>query len=228
MVCERIILFGVKNLQQSAGRVSIIRSRQLVHLVQHHDGIGCTAFLDTVHDPPRHCADIGSAVAANIRFIPDTPKADPHILPLQRMGNAAADACFPGTGRTDKQENGTGLFAFQIHHGNLLYDAALDLLQTVMVGLQDFTRLFQIDHFGFRLFPVQGSHEVQIVVQHTVLRRLVALLLQSVQDFYGFRPCGFVHPGFFDFHFEFPDIGNLFRVHFIQFPLQKFQLLFDG
>ena len=228
MIGKCIVLFRIQHFQQSAGRIAVIRSGKLVHLVQHHNRIGSAALLDPVHNPARHCADVGPAMSADIRLIAHPAETDPHILPLQGMGNASADAGFACARRTDKQKNGAGLFALQIHHGNLFNHAALDLFQAVMIRFQNLPRFLEVNRFGFRFLPIQRGHKIQIVIQHAVFRRLVSFLLQAIENFRRFRTSSLIHAGFFDFHFKFPDIGYLFRVHLVQFTLKILQLFFDG
>ena len=228
MVCKGTVLFGIQDLQQGAGRISVIGNAQLIHFIQDHDRIGSAALLDAVHDPAGHGADIGPPVAADIRFIPDAAQADPDIFTLQGPGNTLADAGLAGTGRSHKKQDGTGLLAAQVHDRDLLDDPLPDLLQSEMIFFQDSLCFSQINILRFFLFPGKTGQEIQIVIEHTRLCTVTALLTEPVQDFVRFLAGGFVHARFFHFNFQAAQVRDIFRMHFVQLLLQILDLLADG
>mgnify|MGYP000568016837 CR=1 FL=1 len=61
-------------------------------------------------------------MSADLRFITDSPKTDPHIFAVKRPGNALSDAGLAGTWGTYKQKDGTGLLLIKSHHSKLLDD----------------------------------------------------------------------------------------------------------
>ena len=85
-------------------------------------------------------------MAADIRLVAHAAQADAHILALQGAGDAAPDAGLAGAGGPDKEQNGAGLLALEIHDGNLFHDTALDLLQAVMILVQDLFVLGGLDN----------------------------------------------------------------------------------
>ena len=228
MIRKAVVLFGVQHLEKGAGRVPVIGGIELVHLVQHHHRVRDAAFLNAVHDAAGHGPDIGAPMAADIRLVAHAAQADTHILALQGTGDAAADAGLAGAGGPDKEQNGAGLFALEIHDGNLFHDPALDLLQAVMVLFQHLARLIQVDDLGLGLLPVQRGDKVEVIIEHAVFGRLAALLLQTVEDLDGLGTRRLVHAGFLDLHLEFADIRDLFGMHVVELALEIFQLLFDG
>ena len=167
-------------------------------------------------------------MSPDIRFIPYASQTDTDIFPLQCSGNAASYAGLTGTGCTNEEQDRSGLFSLQVHNCNLLNHTALDFLQPVMIRLQHIPGFVQVDDFRLCLLPVQRCNEVQIIIQHSVLRRLVSLLLQAIEYLGCLCAGSLVHPGFLDLHLKLPDIRDLFRVHFIQLTLQVLQLLLDG
>ena len=228
MVCKGTVLFGIQDLQQGAGRISVIGDAQFIHFIQDHDRIGSAALLDAVHDPAGHGADIGPPVAADIRFIPDAAQADPDIFTLQGPGNTLADAGLAGTGRSHKKQDGTGLLAAQVHDRDLLDDPLPDLLQSEMIFFQDSLCFSQVNILRFFLFPGKTGQEIQIVIEHARLCTVTALLTEPVQDLVRFLAGGFVHARFFHFNFQTAQVRNIFRMHFVQLLLQILDLLADG
>ena len=180
MIGERIILLRIQHLQQSTRRIAAVITAQLVHFIQHHDGICGTALLDPVHDPARHGADIGAPVPADLRLITHTAKAHPDILPMQSLCDTLSDTGLPGTRCAHKQKDRAGLAFFQIHHRDLLQHAVFYLFQTVMILIQDLFRLLEIDLGLFFCFPGQTGHEIQIIIEHPVFVAVLTLLLHAV------------------------------------------------
>ena len=97
-----------------------------------------------------------------------------------------------------------------------------------MIFVQNLLCLFQIDGRRCGRFPGQAGDEIQIVVEHAVFVAFLPLLAHPVQNLFRFLFCGFIHAGPRDFSFEFPDVGNVFRVHIVQLFLQVIDLLFEG
>ena len=137
MIRKGAVLLRIQDFQQCAGRIPVVGSGQFIHLIQYHDRIGYTAFLDTIHDTSRHSPDISSSVAADICFVTHTAQADPDILPVQRLRDALADTGLAGTRRADKQEDRSGLFFLQIHYCDLLNYTFFHFVQAEMVLIQD-------------------------------------------------------------------------------------------
>ena len=153
VVCKCIVLLRIQYFQECACRISAIVLGQLVHLIQHHDRVGGAAALHSLHDPPRHGADIGPAVAADLRFVADASQTDADIFTAQRAGNALSDTCLARAGRAHKEQDGAVLLLVQSHDGELLDDALLDFPEPVVVFVQDCFRLVQIDGFYFGSLP---------------------------------------------------------------------------
>ena len=96
-----------------------------------------------------------------------------------------------------------------------------------MIFIENPLRLCKIDMPGLLLLPRQPRHKIKIVVEHTGLRGLLTLLLQSREHLAGLARRSLVHAGFPDLLLEFPHIGDVLRVHIIEFFLQICHLLLD-
>src|SRR2546428_516679 len=70
MVAERVILLRVQDLEQGRGRVAPVVGADLVDLVEHEHRVVRGGLGDALDDASRHRADIGAAVAADLRLVP--------------------------------------------------------------------------------------------------------------------------------------------------------------
>ena len=228
VIREGVILLRIEDLEKCAGRIAVVALGELVDLVEHHDRIGDAALLDAVHDAAGHRADVGSAVAADIRLIPHAAEAHTDIFAPECPGDRLTDTGFAGAGRADEQQDGACLLLLEIHDRNLLDDALLDLLQTVMILVQHLLRLIEIHEFWRLRLPGQRRDKIQIVVEHAVLLRLLSLLSEPVQNLLGLLPRRLVHAGLRDLLLELLHVGHILRVHTVKFLLQILHLLADG
>src|SRR5438309_2722539 len=104
MVAELIVLLRVEGFQKRRGRVSSKIHAKLIDLVQHERrvlGAGCLYALD---NPPRHGADICTAVAAYLRLIPHAAQREADELPSQSPGNGLANGSLAHARRSGKAE----------------------------------------------------------------------------------------------------------------------------
>ena len=76
VVAEAVVLLGIKHLQHRGGRVALDAGAELVDLVQHHDAIAGAGLADRLNDVAGQSADIGSPVAANLRFVMHAAETD--------------------------------------------------------------------------------------------------------------------------------------------------------
>ena len=113
-------------------------------------------------------------------LIPDAAKADPDIFSSESPRDALADAGLTRTRRSHKEQDGTGLFLIQSHDSQLLDDTLLYLGKAVMILVQDFLGLLQINRGGGFRLPGKGGDKLQIIVEHAVLMAVLALLLHAV------------------------------------------------
>ena len=225
MIREIAVLLRIQHLQERAGRVAVVGDGKLVHLIQHHDGIRNAAFVDAVDDPPRHRADIGAPMTADIRLIPDAAEADAHIFPAQRPRDALADAGLSRARSSDKNKDRAGLPLPQLHDRKLLQNTLFHLLQREMVRVEDLLRLRKIYALRLRFLPRQRSEEFQIIREQTDLRAVRAFGLQTADDLVRLLPREVVHPGLPDLHLQPADAADLLRVHLIQLLLEILDLL---
>ena len=164
---------------------------------------------------------------ADIRLIPYATETDADVFPAEGLGNARADARLARTRCPDEKQDRAGLLAVQAHHGKLLNDTPLDLLQAKMVFIQHCLCFRQGREIHVLLFPRQRCDKIQIVIKHPILVGIGALLLQTVQHLGRFLARLVVHAGILDRELHLAQIRHILRMHLIQLFLQVFHLLFD-
>ena len=71
MVGKSGVLLGIQHLEHSRRGVAPEIVSHFVDLIQQNQRIAGAGPPDGRHDPPRHGADIGFAVAADIGLVPD-------------------------------------------------------------------------------------------------------------------------------------------------------------
>ena len=222
-----IVLLRIEHFQKGTRRIAVVGGGELVDLVEYHDRVRNTALRDPIHDPAGHSPDIGPSVSPDIRLIPHTAEAHPDILSIQRLRDSLTDACLAGPGRSDEQEDRSGLHAFQIHDRDLLQDPLFDLVKAVVRLIQNLFSFIKIDRFCLLLLPGKPGDKIKVIVEDSRLHTVRSLLLQPVQDLVRLLPSGLVHARLLDPDLEFADLGHFLRMHLVEFFLQILDLPAD-
>ena len=156
------VLLGIKSFQQGSSRVTPEIARQLVDLVQQHQGVGALGGDHGVDDLAGHGPDIGAAVAADLCLIPHAAQADAHILAVQALGNGAGNAGLADTRRADQADDLALDIRSQLADSQHLKNAVLDLLQAVVVAVKDALCLGNIEVVLGKAVPGQIQAGIQI------------------------------------------------------------------
>ena len=142
----------------------------LVDLVQKHERILHPCLLQSGHNPARHGAHVGSSVAADFRLVPHAAQTDPHIFLVQRLGHAAGNGGFSGSGRTDQADDRTFALLCQASHGKEFQNPLLHLFQTIMIPLQNILGPLQVRIILRCLIPGKLQKRFQIASLHGSFR----------------------------------------------------------
>ena len=85
---EGVVLFRVKHLQQSRGRIAIMSHLgHLIDFIENEHWIARAGLLDRLDDTSGHGSNIGTAVSANLCLVMQTAKGNPYILTLHGFCN---------------------------------------------------------------------------------------------------------------------------------------------
>ena len=74
MIAERTVLHGIQYLKQRCRRVAVKIHRDFIHLVEKEYRVLHPRAANSLDNASRHCADIGTAMPANLRLIADAAK----------------------------------------------------------------------------------------------------------------------------------------------------------
>jgi hypothetical protein len=85
---------------------------------------------------------------ANIRLIAHAAEGDANKFPAHRFGDALAQRCFSDARRPDEAEDRAAAIGFQFPYGQIFQDSPFYFFQIVMVAIENFSRLFQVDLVG--------------------------------------------------------------------------------
>jgi hypothetical protein len=170
VVAERRILFRVEYFQHRGRRIALDSATHLVDFVEHHDAVARARFLDRLNDVAGKRADIGAPVAPDVRFIVNAAETDSHERPLHRSRDRLPERSLADAGRADEAENRGLALRCQFSNCEIFDDAALDLFQTVMVLIEDASRLADIDRLFFRQTPWQFDQPVEVAANHACFR----------------------------------------------------------
>src|SRR5215813_13902155 len=171
MVLKGRVLSGVKDLQQRGGWVAVKTRAELIDFIEHEDRIAAARLSDPLNNIARKCADIGTPMTANIRLIMDSTQTLAHELAIHRPSDALPERSLAYSRGTHQAQNGTFPFRHELTNREKFNNALFHFLESVMVSVQNFTRLRKIDLFFGKNAPREFRQPVQISPYHRVFRR---------------------------------------------------------
>ena len=180
MIGKVIVLLRIQHLQKRAGRITVEGLCQLIHLIQYHNRIGNAAPFHAFHNPAWHRADISAPVSAYLCLIANAAQTDSYIFSAKRLRYTLSDAGLSSSGRAHEQQDRARLLFLQPHRGDLLNHAPLNPFQPIVILIQDPFCPVQIYGPKSLLLPGKPRHKVQVIVKHSVLMAVLALLLHAV------------------------------------------------
>ena len=145
VIHEFLVLFGVEHFEQRRSRVAAKICTDLIDFVEQKHRIVRAAFLDSAHDPSRYRTDVRSPVPADFRFVAHAAERHVCKLAVHRPRNRTRNRRFPDAGRPYQAQNRTLLNFDKRQHSQILQDAFLDFIQSVMVFFENGVRRLDID-----------------------------------------------------------------------------------
>ena len=176
MIAEGAVLLAVKRFEQCGGRVAPVVRAELIDLVEHEHGIPGAGLLNAGDDAPRHRADIGLPVAADLRFVVHAAEGDAGAFPVRCAGTAHGDARFADARRPYETEHPALDLRGELPYGKILQYTVLDLRKTVVILIQNLFRVGDIGDVLRPLVPRKLKADVKIGPQHRAFRRPERLL----------------------------------------------------
>ena len=171
VVAKRVVLRAVKHLQHCGSRVTPHVACELIDLVKQQHRVHGTGLPHGCDHAPGHRADVGAAVAADLRLIMDAAKAHAHEFPSEGAGDGFRNGGLSHARRADKAEDLPGDLPRKAGNGNVLQDAFLHLFEAVMILIQHSARMGKVKVI-LRLFrPGKIQHAFDVVAQRRFLMR---------------------------------------------------------
>src|SRR5262249_23072601 len=142
VITEGVVLRWIQDFEQGTTGISTPIFANLVDLVEHKHRITCANALDGLDDAPWHGADVGTAMAADLRFVVHATQAHAGELAPQGTRDALAQTGLAHPRGAEETQNGTlrlvtnGLgiwlreqrtLGVEFAHGQVFEDAIFDL-----------------------------------------------------------------------------------------------------
>src|SRR3989449_236202 len=166
---ERIGLRRIEHLEQRRCGVTLEGDAHLVDLVEQEHGFLGTRLLHALDDPPRHGADVGAPVAADVRLVAGTAERDADVRPAHGPRDRLGDRRLADARGPDEQEDlappphvvfvalrhGVGRALPQLAHRQELEDLIFHVLEAVVILLEDLRGPLQVERLLRPLVPRQ-------------------------------------------------------------------------
>ena len=192
VVAEGIVLLGVEHLEEGRLRVAAEVTADLVDLVEHDDRVDGAGLAERLCDAARECADIGAAVAANLRLVVHAAERDADELAVEGAGDRAAERGLADAGRPDEAEDGPLHVAAELADREELDEPLLDLVEAVVVFVEDGAGVRDVEVVDGRLAPRQveegldvGADDAELAARGLHLLQTAELLLDDLVDLVG-------------------------------------------
>ena len=138
---------------------------------------------------PGWAPDVGAAVAADLGLVADAAQGDPDEGPTEGAGHGLAQGRLADAGRADEGQDGArapaaerarGPLGPQLAHGQVLEDAVLHVVESVVVLVEDPRRLAHVQPVLGLDAPRELEHGVEPGADPAVLGVLLARALELV------------------------------------------------
>ncbi|MNM70670.1 hypothetical protein D3C81_823070 [compost metagenome] len=181
MVVEVVVLLGVKHLQQRRRRITAHVAAHLVDLVEQEQRVTHAHLGHLLDQATRHRADVGATVATNLGLVTHATEGHAHELAVGGGSDRLGQRGLADAGRPDQAQHRTADLLDALLHGKVFEDAFLDLFQAIVVGIEDFLGLGQVQtHLALGL-PRHLHEPVEVRTNHRGLGRHRRHLLELVQ-----------------------------------------------
>ena len=188
VVGEGVVLRRIQHLEQRAGWIALERRSQLVDFVEQEYRVLGAGLLHSLDDASRHRADVGTPVAADVRFISGATQGDTHVLAPQRAGDGLGDRCLADSRRADEEKDrslrhGAGLRFGLVGDVAFLEPAGIENRRGLVFFRQQLGggHLARLVDFFRQLQRAQLSHRQEL--QHAILHVLepVVILVEHLR-----------------------------------------------
>ena len=225
VVAERVVLLRIEHLEHGRGRIAMDAGAELVDLVQHHHAIARTGLADALDDVARQRADIGAPVAADLRLVVHAAERHAHELAVHGARDRLAERGLADARRSDEAQDRRLARRRELAHGEEFDDAALDLVEAVVIRVEDAARLGDVDRLVLRQLPGKLGQPVEIGADHAVFALRLRHALEPAQFLPGLVLDLLRHAGVGDLLFKLGQLLGLAFLAFAELLLNRRHLL---
>ena len=224
VVVKGHVLLRIQHLKQRRSRVAAHVGRHFVNLIQQEQRVFYPHFRHFLDQFARHRANIGSTMTANFRFIAHAAQRHADVFPAGRFGDRLPQRGFTYPRRSHQAEDRPLDFVHPALHREILKDAILHALQTIVIGIEDLLGLTQVFLDLTARIPRHLHHPVDVATHDGRFRRHRRHHLQLLQFRFGFLFRLFRHFRRVDLALQrFVFVRGV--VHLAEFFLNRFHLL---
>ena len=173
MVLKRAVLFGIEHLKQRCGRIALKALTELIDLIEQDEGVIRARLLHSRHDATRHGADVGAAMAHDVRFVAHAAEGNTHVLAAGRLGDRARNGRFANARRADKANDLPRRLVRELAHGERLQKSCFNLFHAVMVAVENFLRAVEVQALLGARVPRQLKARFEVHAHNGALMRAV-------------------------------------------------------
>ena len=223
VVLEGRVLLRVKHLEKRRRRVAAEVRAELVDLIEHEDGILCSRLLDPLRNSTRERTDVGASVPANLRLVVQATEAHAHELAAHRTSDRLAERRLTNSWRAGEAEDRALHLRGELAHREILNDALLHLLQTVVIVGEHLGRLLDLNAIFGGDVPRHRDQPINVCTNHTNLWRCRRDAAHAVELLECARLNVFGHARGFNLLAQLIRL-RLLRILFAKFALDRLEL----
>ena len=169
VIAEAVVLLGIEHLEQRRRGIAAEVGAELVDLVEDEDRILRFGAAQPLDHLARQRADVGPAVAADLRLVAHAAERDAHELAPERVRDRLRQRGLANPGRAEEAEDRALDVGVELADRQVLEHAILDLLEARVIGVEHVLGALQIDRVLGPLGPRQRDQPVEIRARHRVL-----------------------------------------------------------
>ena len=162
---ERVVLLRVEHLEQRRRRVAAEVHRHLVDFVEQEHRVHRAGLLHHLDDLAGEGADVGAAMAADLRLVAHAAERQPDELAVHRARDRLGQRGLADARRAGEGEDRRLRLLDERADGEELEDAVLDLLEAVVVLVEDLLGALEIAALLRLLVPGHGDQPVEVVAR---------------------------------------------------------------
>ena len=107
--------------------------------------------------------DIRAPVSADLGFVADAAEGHAHEPAAERSGDRAAERRLADAGRSDEAEDGAFEAADEAEHRDVVEDAVLDLVETVVVLVEHAPRVLDVEDVIGAFGPGEAEEPIEVI-----------------------------------------------------------------